>query len=332
MKFFAVTLAIMGTLLVGQARAETALLLERKIPLGEVRGRIDHLAVDLKRNRLFVAELENDAVAAVDLDTYRLTHVISDLHKPQGLGYDRATDTLYVANGGDGTVALFDGNDYSAVARIAVGEDADNVRVDALASRVYVAYRGGLAVIDPASRSKLAYIELRTHPEGFQLDPLSNRIFVNDPAGQAIITLDRGAQKELGRWSLGNGTNFPMALNPKAGHVVVAFRNPARLAAFSNNNGAPVVDVELCGDADDVFVDQKRDRVYVSCGDGYLDVFDARQAGYRRINHIATTAGARTSLFVPELDLLFVAARATSSEPASIWVFRPNDATDESLQ
>lgn len=239
---------------------------------------------------------------------------------------------MYVANGGDGTVAVFRGNDFSAVARIAVGEDADNVRVDALATRVYVAYRGGLAVIDPASRSKLAYIDLRTHPEGFQLDPSGNQIFLNDPASQAIIIADRDAQKELGRWSLGNGTNFPMALNPKAGHVVVAFRNPARLAAFSKNDGARVFDVELCGDADDVFVDQKRERVYVSCGEGYLDVFDARQAAYRRIRHVATAAGARTSLFVPELDLLFVAARATASEPASLWVFRPNDAIDESLQ
>jgi hypothetical protein len=63
-----------------------------------------------------------------------------------------------------------------------------------------------------------------------------------------------------------------------------------------------------------------------------LDVFDARENAYRRISHIATAAGARTSLFVPELDLLFIAARATSSEPAAIWVFRPKDTTDESLQ
>jgi DNA-binding beta-propeller fold protein YncE len=239
---------------------------------------------------------------------------------------------LYVANGGDGTVAVFRGHDFSAVARIAVGEDADNVRVDAAGNRVFVTHRGGLALVDPASRGKIADIDLGTHPEGFQLDPGDSRIFLNDPAGQAIIVLDRVARKELGRWSLGTGTNFPMALNPKAGHVVVAFRNPARLAAFSKSDGAPVMDVELCGDADDVFVDQKRERVYVSCGEGYLDVFDAREDPYRRINHIPTAAGARTSLFVPELDLLFIAARATASEPASLWVFRPNDAIDEPLQ
>ena len=72
MKSFAVAIALTGTLLVHSSWAETRLLFERKIPLGEVRGRIDHLTVDLKRNRLFVAELENDTVAVVDLNTYQV--------------------------------------------------------------------------------------------------------------------------------------------------------------------------------------------------------------------------------------------------------------------
>jgi DNA-binding beta-propeller fold protein YncE len=332
MKSFAVALALTGALLVDSSWAETPLRLERKIPLGEVRGRIDHLAVDLKRNRLFVAELENDTVAVVDLDAYQMIEVISGLKKPQGLGYHAPTDALYVANGGDGTLVIFRGDDYRAITRMPLGEDADNVRVDAVGNQVIAAYSGGLAVIDPASRNRVADIELKTHPESFQLDRSGNRIFANDPTNQAIVVVDRAAGREVARWPTGNGTNFSMALNEKAGQVVVAFRNPAGLAAFSMNDGAPVVSVELCADTDDAFVDEKRERVYVSCGEGYLDVFDARENAYRRISHIGTAPGARTSLFVPEFDLLFVAARATSSELAAIWVFRPNDVTDESLQ
>src|SRR5262249_48592021 len=146
---------------------------------------------------------------------------------------------------------------------------------------------------------------------------------------EGSVVGDRGAGQEVARWPTANGTNFPMALNEKAGHVVVAFRNPPGLAAFSLGDGAPVVNVELCADADDAFVDEKRERVYVSCGDGYLDAFDARETAYRRIGHIVTTPGGRTALFVTEMDLLCVAARATSSEPAAIWVFRPGYKRDE---
>jgi len=333
MKSFTAALAITSTLLVSPGWTdETLFLLERKIPLGEARGRIDHLAVDLVRKRLFVAELENGTVAVIDLDAYKVMQVISGLTKPQGLGYHPPTDALYVANGGDGTATIFRGDDYREIARIPLGADADNVRVDAMGNRVYVAYgHGALAVIDPSSRNHVADIELKAHPESFQLDRRANRIFVNDPANQAIVVIDLAAGKEVANWPTSSGTNFPMALNDRAGHVVVAFRNPAKLGAFSMQDGAPVANVDLCADADDMFMDAKRERVYVSCGDGHLDVFDTRENGYRRMNHIATIAGARTSLFVPELDVLFIAARATSSEPAAIWVFRPNYTNQESL-
>jgi DNA-binding beta-propeller fold protein YncE len=327
MKSAALMLTIMGSLIgqPGRAAELTPFLLETKIALGEVLGRIDHLAVDLKRKRLFVAELENDAVSVVDLDRHQVVHVIAGLKKPQGLGYLPSTDTLYVANGGEGSLDLFRGEDYQAVARIHLGDDADNVRVDAAANRVLVGYgNGALAVIDAASRSKVGDIALKAHPESFQLDENTNRVFVNDPINQAIVGVDRAAGKQTTSWPTGNGTNFPMALETDAKHVVVAFRNPARLGVFSMQDGALVAGVESCADADDMFVDAKRRRVYVSCGDGFLDVFDAREGAYRRIAHIATIPGARTSLFVPEMDRLFVAARATLKEPAAVWVFMPN--------
>jgi hypothetical protein len=88
-------------------------------------------------------------------------------------------------------------------------------------------------------------------------------------------------------------------------------------------DGSPVATVDSCGDTDDLFFDAKRERVYLSCGDGYLDVFDAQGDAYRRSAHIPTISGARTSLFIPELDRLFVAARANPGEPAALWVFRP---------
>src|SRR5262249_50672409 len=129
MKSFTAALAITSTLLVSPGCVEqTSFRLERKIPLSEVRGRLDPLAVDFGRNRLFVAELENDTVGVIDLDAYKVMQVISGLNKPQGLGYHPSTDTLYVANGGDGTAAIFRGDDYRGIARVLLGADADIVR------------------------------------------------------------------------------------------------------------------------------------------------------------------------------------------------------------
>src|ERR1700724_4407790 len=104
--------------------AETApLQLEAKIALGNVRGRIDHMAVDLKRQRLFVAELGNDSVGIVDLPKRKLISRIPGLKEPQGVGYEPLTDMLYVANAGDGSVRLFEGSDYKTTGQIELGSE-----------------------------------------------------------------------------------------------------------------------------------------------------------------------------------------------------------------
>ena len=114
-----------------------------------------------------------------------------------------------------------------------------------------------------------------------------------------------------------------MAIDHDARRVIVVFREPPRLMAFAAQGGSVVADTATCGDADDVFVDAKRHRLYVSCGAGVIGVFTQRGTGYERVASIATAPGARTSLFVPEADRLFLGVRASAEEPAAIWVFRP---------
>jgi DNA-binding beta-propeller fold protein YncE len=302
--------------------AQTALVLENKIPLGDIRGRLDHMAVDLGRQRLFVAELENDSVAVVDFETREIVHVITDVRRPQGLAYVPSADILFVANGGDGSLRMFQGEQYRPIAPIHLGDDADNVRFDPETNHVYVSYgEGALGIIDVASRRKIDDVALTAHPESFQLDRESNRIYVNSPKEQTLIVLDRISGKRIATWQTGNGSNFPLAINNAASQVLVVFRNPARLVVFAASNGTPATSVEACGDADDMFIDTKRRRIYVSCGEGFVDVFDANR--YQLVERIPTLKGARTSLFVPEIDRLFVAARATAEAPAAVWVFRP---------
>jgi len=307
-----------------QAEAQSPLTLESKIALGEVRGRIDHLAFDLMRRRLFVAELENDTVGIVDVGTGRLLRNITDLKGPQGLGYLRSTDTLFVANGGDGSLRMFQGTEYHEVGRIQLKEDADNIRNDPATNQVFVSHGdGAIAIIDAPTGRKISDIELSAHPESFQLDKRTNRIYANDPSGQAVVVIDRNMGKPIATWKTGNGSNFPMALDEASDAVLVVFRSPAKLIALSALTGSIVTTLDTCRDADDMFVDAQRKRVYVSCGEGVVDVFSTAGGAYKHLGAVETSEGARTSLYVPEIDRLFVAARATAQAPAAIHVYRP---------
>jgi DNA-binding beta-propeller fold protein YncE len=302
----------------------TPLVLEAKIPLGAVAGRIDHLAFDLARQRLYVAELGNQSVGVVDLSARRLIRTVTGFHEPQGIAYEPNTDTVYVANGGDGSVRLFSGSDFAALGRIALGKDADNVRVDRVAKRVYVGYGdGALAVIDPATRKRIADIALKAHPESFQLDPNGNSIFVNVPDAAEIAVVSRDSGRQHTSWSTGDlRANFPLAIDRENGRIISIFRQPARLETYEIPTGRRLGGADVCKDSDDVFVDSKRNRVYVICGEGFVDVLNASQNAYSRVARLATSSGSRTGLFLPELDELVVAVRASSTDGAQLWIFR----------
>jgi len=299
------------------------LQLETKIPLGNVAGRIDHLAVDGKRQNLFIAELGNNTISVIDLAKRAVVHRMTGLNEPQGIAYLEAQDTIYAANGGDGSVHLYDGKNFADHGRLELGSDADNIRFDTKDARLVIGHgSGGLTVIDPATRKGVANYALKAHPESFQIDTNSNRIFVNLPAIHVIAVLERSSGELLAQWPMKYAANFAMALDRDPPRLFSVFRKPAKLVGYATDSGKVLAEADTCGDADDLFIDPKRQRIYVICGEGFVDVFDTTDTP-RRLAHIPTIGGARTGLFVPELDRLYVAARARGHEPATLWVFQP---------
>jgi len=306
------------------------LVLQRTIALNGVSGRIDHMAIDERRKRLFVAELGNQTLDAIDLEAGQVIHRISGLKEPQGVGYAPASEVLAIANGGDGSVRLFQGANLAAVGVVKLGDDADNVRFDAASGDFVVGYgSGGLAVIDPVSGAVLSRVRLPAHPESFQIDAAGRRAYVNLPDAQQIAVVDLKSGQQTATWRVpGLAANFPLALDKAGGTIASVFRRPPRLVVLDGNNGNATNNLKSCGDADDVFFDNRRRRLYVSCGEGSVDVWQQEGTGYRRVGSIRTASGARTSLFVPTLDRLYVAARAGFfglGSDAAILEFRPVD-------
>ena len=315
---FAVTLAL--TILTA---AGSSLVLERTITLGAVKGRIDHLAIDAGRSRLYVSELGNGTVAVVDLKTGKLVRLIDGLHEPQAVGYSPTADTVYVASAGDGSVRLFKGAELVPAGAIYLGDDADNIRPNGDDLMLIGYGNGGIASIDAATGRKVADIKLTAHPEGFQSDPKRDLLYVNIPYNHEIAVIDRSSGKKIASWGLTLAVgNFPLILDDAANRLFAAYRWPATLVTIDAHTGNLLSRAPTCGDADDVFYDGKRERLYVSCGDGEVGVLSTASA-LTELSRIPTRKGARTSLFVPSLDRLFVAVPMSGDLPAEIRVFAP---------
>jgi DNA-binding beta-propeller fold protein YncE len=319
-------LAAVLVILVPTITAAEPLVSDGEIVLDGVRGRIDHLAIDLPRHRLLVAELGNDTVDVLDLTKRVRATRLTGLAEPQGAGVAPRGDRYAVANARDGTVRLYDAEDWRPTGTVNLGSDADNVSTDRNSGQLFVGYgSGGIATIDPTTAKVGGTIELPAHPEGFQLDPQGTRIFINLPDAHRIVIADRDARRVVATWNApGLSGNFPMAIDNTGTLVAAVFRSPPTLLVYAAADGTVRSRLPTCGDADDVFFDAQRQRIYVSCGSGAIDVFAASATNYEHMAQVTTASGARTSLFVPELDRLFVAQRAgVLSGDAAIRIFRP---------
>jgi DNA-binding beta-propeller fold protein YncE len=318
-----VSLVFVAEILRGGMTQEPLTLL-RSIELPRVEGRIDHLAFDPTTQRLYVAALGNNTVEV--LDAHAGTHLKSlpGFREPQGIAVALDTKVVAVANGQGEGLQLISADDYKPGRAIRLGDDADNVRYDAAAKRLYVGFGGGaLAAIDPAAGKLVGQVKLTGHPESFQLERSGPNVFVNVPAGEHVAVVERASMKVIATWPVTTAkANYPMALDEANHRLFIGCRRPAKVLIYDTTNGKEVSSFDIVGDTDDVFYDAARKRLYVSGGDGYVDVVqDQGSNNFARIAHIATAAGARTSLFVVDQSRLYLAVPHRGNQKAEIRVY-----------
>ena len=315
------TLALAATALLN---GQEPLVLVRTIALPQVEGRIDHLAVDRDLQRLYVAALENNSLEVLDLKNGTRVQSVKSLHEPQGIAVVSTSKRVVVANGQSGDVQFRDASDLHVARTISMFEDADNVRYDSAAQRVYVGYgTGALAVFDASSGRRIGNVPLAGHPESFQLETGGSRIFVNVPTAKHIAVVDRTSLKVLSTWPLvGAESNFPMALDEGDHRIFVGCRRPAKVLIYDTATGKVVGSTDVVGDTDDLFYDSARKRLYVSGGEGFIDVFRLQDPDHlNRIARMATAAGARTSLLVPDQNRLYLAVPHRGNQQAEVRVY-----------
>lgn len=333
------------------AQGVPPLKLSARIPLANVNGRMDHMAVDVNGQRLFAAAFDNKTLEVIDLRTNKQVSTIKDLDNPQGAFYDPATRRLFIASSADGTMKMFDGASLNLLKTTKLGEDADNVRYDAAHSHVLVGYGGekflngratreqgdgAIAILD-TNGNLVAKIPTAAHPESFQLEKTGTRIFINVPDKMEIQVSDLANNRTIAHWqTTGCSDNFPMQLDETHHRLFVACRGPGSLMAFDTQTGKQVANVKFDPDvfSDDMFYDAAKSRIYVigraSGGTderapsvGFVEVFGQSDPNhYEKTATLPTGWGAQTGWFVPEMSKLFIATRRQdTTHPGEILVY-----------
>lgn len=290
-------------------RAQSATLeLIQTIPLQGGSGRFDHLALDAKGRRLFIANLSNNSLDIVDLQTGKLARQIPNQHKIQGVAYVPDLDRIFAGNGKDGVCNVFDGKNYSLFHSIKL-DDADNVRYDLRTNTVYVTHaEDAISAIDPGTMQVKATIKLPGSPEALQIDPAAPRLYVNVPNPAQVVVVDTEKNEVVSKFPLtAAAANYPLALDPKGGRLYVGCRKKPMVLVLDAKTGKEVASIAIPGDIDDLFFDAKRERLYASCGDGALAVLQRTDADHFAIvERFPTGKLARTCLFDAETARLYL--------------------------
>ena len=301
---------------------DVSLKLITSVVLPNVSGRIDHLAYDSRRHFVYVAALGNNTVEVVDVKNAKVVHTIKDLNEPQGIRYIPESNVIFIANGDNGACDVFNADSYQKITSVKLESDADNVRYDSVAKRIYVGYgSGSIAIIDATTYKQLADIKLPGHPESFQFN--NKRIFVNVPDAHLIEIIDLEKMSIESRWKIEEATsNYPMALDANNHRIFIGCRQPAKLLVIDTGSGKTIASLDTDSDTDDIFYDSSSKLIYMSCGSGNIDIVKQIDPDkYKVVSKIETRDGARTSLFVPELHQLFVAAPSRYGKEAQLMIY-----------
>jgi DNA-binding beta-propeller fold protein YncE len=319
----------LSILILGVVAADSAPL----APLAEVRsvdlpgfaGDFDHFGVDMRGGRLFLAGEDHKTLEVFDLQTLHRLGSISSFGAPHSVLYLARPDELYVTDGGDGTVKIFRGADYGPKAKIQLLEGADSAGYDA-ATGIYYVVTGGkdvpldysvVSAVNLSTRKKIGDLRFDSnHVEAMALEKNGPRIFINVTDKAAVAVLDRRSMKVLAWWPVGVAEqNSPIALDEANHRLFTICREPPTFVVMDTTSGKVVTSLPTAGRADDVAFDQKNHRIYVPGGEGYIAVYQQRDADhYNLVAKVPSAPGAKTALLVPEMNQLFVAASPGDSK------------------
>lgn len=305
--------------------ADTPLTSVQTIQIPQLTGGTNHLAVDARRHRFFVTAPGDKKVVVVDLKAGQVRKVIEGVPAAAAIFLPNL-DQLCVSGGGG--VAFYEGDSLAPLGKVDLHAAIDELQYDARSKRVYAgvmdANDPGIAVIDAAARKLLKKIKLPAKPQGFVIEEHGPLIYANTPAAAQVTVLDRDHGTIVAEWKLPKAQgNYPIALDESSRRILVGCRRPAEVLVLDTTSGKPVASVESGSDADDMSFDSKTGRAYLACGEGLISTV-RHVAGdrYERLADTPTADGARNSLFVPELNTLYVAIPKQVNGPAELRAYR----------
>jgi len=321
---------------IARAASQAPLKLVQTIPMPQVKGRIDHLGIDIKRGRLFIAGLGNNTVEVVNFKAGKWVESIPGYHTPQGIWYVSSVDKVFAASADDGTCRVLRASDLKQIDSIKLAADVNRLIYNPVAHELYAGYGGKaagwnygeIAAINPKTDKVIAKLRVASHPAEILVSKSGQKLFVAIYPASKIQVIDVPKRAVVATWSTGDAHVGDMALDETTHRLFAGSPHPPVLLIYDSQSGKQIASMPIVAGMDGVWFDAKLKRIYISGGrgqsSGFVEVIQEKDADhYQSIAKVPTGPGAGTSLFVPELNRLYVVVPAHDQVNAEVMVFEP---------
>ena len=285
----------------------------------EYSGDFDHFGVDTKRNKLLLAAEDHGTLEVFDLNSGAHEKTLTSFSTPHAILYLPEKDRLIVTDSGKGGTRVLDAATYKVLGYINTAPGADSMMYDKSSHMLYIVSGGKdvdmkecyLNEVDPYSGK--VYRKLRfdsDHVEAVRAEQRGSHLFVNVADKNEVDVVDKKTLQVTARWPLtGAQTNLSMALDEADHRLFVGTRNPSKLIVLDTQTGKQVASLDAPATSDGLFYDDASKRIYVPGGDGYLGVFQQKDADhYEQLARVASAKGAKSGMLWKPLDRIYLAA------------------------
>jgi DNA-binding beta-propeller fold protein YncE len=316
----------------------TPFRLAQTISMPNVKGRLDHMYVDVEGKRLFLAGLENGTLEILDLSTGKWSRRLTGFKKPQGVLYIPKLNKLFVASGDDAMLRVFRGDTLDLLHSIELEPGPNRVIYDPHSDLVYVGYGGKdagkdygqVGIIDAKNDKHIGDIKVSAHPSELLLNEAGTTLFVFMAAANQLQVVDKNKRRVVATWSVSGDHPGDAAFDESTSRLFIGTHTPAEMIVMDSQTGTEITHLATAQGMDGVYFDRSRKRVYVSGGrslpEGFAYIYQQHDADhYRCIGKIPTREGSGTSFWSRELNRYYVAAPATGKQDAAILVYEPQD-------
>jgi len=308
-----------------QGQEKPSLTLAKTIPLPDIRGGFNHMSADAEQHRLFATATTRRTLEIIDLKSSKPWRSLAGEGTAAAL-FVPEFNQLYVTR--HQNVCIYDGNTFDLLTSVDLQCGLDELGCNPDAKQLYVGCMTSnytaIAILSLPDGKQIGKIKLPAKPQGFAVEQKGKRIYVNLTSLKQIAVLDREKQKLIEVWPLKDAAaNYPLALDETNHRLFVGCRQSAQLVVFNTTTGKPVASVAISADTDDLAYDAAHKRIYVACGEGFLDVIEQHDADhYQLSDRIPAKPGSRNGCFAPGANEFYLAIPQRGSQAAEIQVYQ----------